>query len=561
MRGEKSYELANHMGNVMVVVSDKRLYNCSTSTYVADVMNANDYSPFGAPLAGRSWNQRIILDNRFAATTESWLPFAGSPVLTTDNGRLKITASNTASIEKKVVAEPGMVYELVFDMDAGTFSDLKIDVLESVASGKPVNTSYTTIRNGKHTIYFKAATNEIFLRFSPQTNLTGSRNAYINYITLRRVSSRPAPGSIVYTENMTLTSRTGNTPSTYTASNSITFDSGFESGTSDEFQTFVEPTIFVSDGMERDDYRFGFNGMEKDDETYGAGGEYNFGNRIYDSRLGKFLSIDSYAEYFTSYSPYNYCYNNPIRFIDIKGGFPGDINVIIVIDNFTGYANKGYPYEMFSTIGDWRIIRASSIEVAAAAMKVSFAGQKVDNIVLSGHGSGQYSSQSLLCTSAIKWIDPRDVQRFLDDRDGLANDNPSIYKELVALEQVSTFLNPQSNMVFALCGSGVNENLGVNLTRMITNATNFNQVNVLVSTDNVNYQKYYIAQPEMIQFPKFDVNLNNGKNTGFYKYTRFDDKIFKFHVGDLKLNQQKSTPVEYKTDPNATQCEIPECEY
>jgi RHS repeat-associated protein len=212
-----------------------------------------------------------------------------------------------------------VVYELVFDMDAGTFSDVKVEVLESVASGKPVNTSYTTIRNGKHTIYFKAATNEIFLRFTPQTNLTGSRSAYINYITLRRVSSRPAPGSIVYTENMTLTSRTGNTPSTYTASNSITFDSGFESGTSDEFQTFVEPTIFVSDGMERDDYRFGFNGMEKDDEMKGSGNSYDFGARIYDSRLGRWLSLDPQMAKYSYLSPYNFVSNSPISMVDPDG--------------------------------------------------------------------------------------------------------------------------------------------------------------------------------------------------------------------------------------------------
>jgi hypothetical protein len=268
-------------------------------------------------LAGRSWNQRIILDNRFTATTETWSPLSGGAVLSVDNGQLKITASNTASIEKQVVAEPGMVYELVFDMNAGAFSDVKVEVLESVASGKPVNTSYTTIRNGKHTIYFKAATNEIFLRFSPQTNLTGSRSAYINYITLRRVSSRPAPGSIVYTENITLTSRTSNTPSTYTASSSITFDSGFESGAGDEFQTFVEPTIFVSDGMERDDYRFGFNGQERDDEVSGAGNSYTAEFWQYDCRLGRRWNVDPKSSY--SVSVYACFANNPIWYNDVKG--------------------------------------------------------------------------------------------------------------------------------------------------------------------------------------------------------------------------------------------------
>jgi len=39
-------------------------------------------------------------------------------------------------------------------------------------------------------------------------------------------------------------------------------------------------------------YRFGFNGQEKDDELKGEGNSYDFGARIYNPRLGIFLSPD-----------------------------------------------------------------------------------------------------------------------------------------------------------------------------------------------------------------------------------------------------------------------------
>jgi RHS repeat-associated protein len=39
-------------------------------------------------------------------------------------------------------------------------------------------------------------------------------------------------------------------------------------------------------------YRFTFNGMEKDDEVKGVGNSLDFGARIYDSRLGRWLSVD-----------------------------------------------------------------------------------------------------------------------------------------------------------------------------------------------------------------------------------------------------------------------------
>lgn len=39
------------------------------------------------------------------------------------------------------------------------------------------------------------------------------------------------------------------------------------------------------------DYRFGFNGKESDTETYGEGNAYDFGARIYDARLGRWMSV------------------------------------------------------------------------------------------------------------------------------------------------------------------------------------------------------------------------------------------------------------------------------
>jgi hypothetical protein len=57
-RGAKRYELTNHLGNVLSVVTDKKLPVCSgtsVSYFIADVVSATDYSPFGAPLAERTW--------------------------------------------------------------------------------------------------------------------------------------------------------------------------------------------------------------------------------------------------------------------------------------------------------------------------------------------------------------------------------------------------------------------------------------------------------------------------------------------------------------------------
>ena len=66
-------------------------------------------------------------------------------------------------------------------------------------------------------------------------------------------------------------------------------------------------------------YRYGFNGMEKDDELKGSGNSLDFGARIYDSRLGRWLSLDPLMAKYPNMSPYNSFNNNPVYYIDPDG--------------------------------------------------------------------------------------------------------------------------------------------------------------------------------------------------------------------------------------------------
>lgn len=66
-------------------------------------------------------------------------------------------------------------------------------------------------------------------------------------------------------------------------------------------------------------YKYGFNGKEKDNEINVDGGDYDFGARIYDSRLGRWLSLDPFKGFFPSFSAYSYAGNSILRFSDING--------------------------------------------------------------------------------------------------------------------------------------------------------------------------------------------------------------------------------------------------
>lgn len=67
------------------------------------------------------------------------------------------------------------------------------------------------------------------------------------------------------------------------------------------------------------DYRYAFNGMEHDDEIKGENNSYDFGARLYDPRLGRFLSTDPLADEFPWQSSYCAFNNNPVIYIDPDG--------------------------------------------------------------------------------------------------------------------------------------------------------------------------------------------------------------------------------------------------
>lgn len=64
--------------------------------------------------------------------------------------------------------------------------------------------------------------------------------------------------------------------------------------------------------------------MEKDDEVKGQGNSLNFGARIYDSRLGRWLAVDMAAKSARAWTPYRFGFDNPLRYKDNDGNWEED---------------------------------------------------------------------------------------------------------------------------------------------------------------------------------------------------------------------------------------------
>nr|WP_295877194.1 RHS repeat-associated core domain-containing protein [uncultured Chitinophaga sp.] len=133
------------------------------------------------------------------------------------------------------------------------------------------------------------------------------------------------PGAVTVTATLTVDGRSNNAPPEYEATEWIEFTPGFESGQNDAFiAQIVDATSLPGNNGESvkgtaKGYRYGFNGKENDNEIKGAGNQQDYGFRIYDPRIAKFLSVDPLTAQYPELTPYQFASNTPVQAIDLDG--------------------------------------------------------------------------------------------------------------------------------------------------------------------------------------------------------------------------------------------------
>jgi RHS repeat-associated protein len=175
-------------------------------------------------------------------------------------------------------------------------------------------------------------------------------------------------------------------------------------------------------------YRYGFNGQEKDNEIKGDGNSLDFKFRVYDSRLGKFMSFDPLAKSYPWNSPYAFAENDVIRCIDLEGAeklefqyIGTKLTKIGVVSNETVEGTKyGFQLTIYTSIG--KSTSAQTTDV--------FSPQLINDINKIGAGMNAQNSadfKNLFPSKEVGWKsnDPADKTRTVEIGQGPSLRPPS----------------------------------------------------------------------------------------------------------------------------------------
>lgn len=340
-------------------------------------------------------------------------------------------------------------------------------------------------------------------------------------------------------------------------------------------------------------YRYGFNGKENDLETVGTGeGWQDYGMRIYNPSLGRFLSVDPLKARYAFYTPYAFAGNSPIACADLDGMEPvyvpdkhtGSGNVmIILLDSPTTMLNVYVQAQLVES--SWDYVCVNSLEEGDAWLHKYYADGSVNNFVLMTHGTGTSAScdgNAICAKDATGDLEqnhsdkiPVTTQDFITAANGSttpASSQPTVspqptisapakqpsnptseegVQNAKAIKSMSSTLAQNATVLFMGCGLGRFEDLD----QAVYNTMNGNQKHLTMYFNKGTTEFWYNTNNFPItQGPVLDEPLSDGMNNrqGWNKIgpcflTR--SGTLSEHVFDMQVNTSEGELIQEIPDP------------
>lgn len=308
-----------------------------------------------------------------------------------------------------------------------------------------------------------------------------------------------------------------------------------------EYLPFGE--TLVEEHLNSNNSPFKFNGKEFDEET----GNYYYGARYYDPKMSIFIGVDPLADKYPGISPFAYCFNNPVRFIDPTGmesddcidpPKPPKTNIMITInDQRVIIDNPTWETE------NWKHITVNHIDEANEFLKTYLKGAKADNIVINQHGGpGRDCSidQRYMQIGITDNLLTEDFTKFDGINPASCDGNKGINVDgVISVLNLSDFVKDGGNLVFFACTTGQDERMGAAIAGLTNNRLN------LYFGNDFNYLPMFGEEKDLHRDTSaIFTKAITSSGTGFDKYSAGTGKMS--HIKSIELMCKAKEPIIFK---------------